>query len=112
MQFEFLGTVNGDGSFHVEIHPIQIEAVRKRAGSEIEFADAEEDFPCSSEWHTDRCQRVDGLCIYLQKEKAARRLKKLYSLDLLTECVRNPSSANGERTLEGIASESVVYETR
>ena len=112
MQFEFLGTVNADGSFHVKIHPIQVDEVRKRAKSKIEFVDADEDYPCSSGWHTEKCQYVDALCIELQKDKAARRLKKLYSLGLLTECVRNPSSANGGKTLEGMASDSVVYETR
>ena len=57
-------------------------------------------------------EHAAALCIELQAEQARKCLKKLYSLGVLTECVRNPQVASGERTMEGMALSSIVFETR
>lgn len=116
LQFEFLGAADKEGSFPVKIHPIEVEEVRKQAESDIEFAALDGEDGCSSGWHSERCQvrmeHAAELCIELQAEHARKRLKKLYSLDMLTQCVRTPQIANGERTMEGMALSSIVFETR
>ena len=49
-------------------------------------------------------------CIRKQAQRARKRVLKLDTLYLLRDCARNPSSANGLGTLEGMAQENCIYD--
>jgi len=65
-------------------------------------------------WHSNQCQLMmeheSKPCILEQTATARLRQKRLMILDLLTKCTRNPSEANGHRLLDGMATDSCIYE--
>lgn len=51
-------------------------------------------------------------CIRLAAKEAEQRLKLLDDIQHLKKCARDPASANGLRTLEGVAQESCIYDVK
>ena len=51
-------------------------------------------------------------CDMDQAEAGRQRKKKLDILYLLKDCARDPPKANGLRTLEGLAQESCIMDTK
>lgn len=51
-------------------------------------------------------------CIRVNAEKAEQRRKGLLFLSHLKDCARDPTRANGLRTLEGLAQESCIYDIK
>ncbi|EXM04442.1 hypothetical protein FOIG_04658 [Fusarium odoratissimum NRRL 54006] len=51
-------------------------------------------------------------CIRLAAKEAEQRLKLLDDIQHLKKCARDPASANGLRTLEGMAQESCIYDVK
>jgi hypothetical protein len=51
-------------------------------------------------------------CIRVDAEKAEQRRNRLLFLSHLKDCARDPARANGLRTLEGLAQESCIYDTK
>ena len=111
--------VDNDGSFPIRMTSLNIDRIEAEADKvismapdsmEIEFGD-----PCINDgWHSSHCQvMMDHLsepCILDQVSVAQQRQRRLAVLDLLTKCGRSPSEANGLRVLEGMATDSCIYE--
>ena len=74
------------------------------------------DDKCLGDYHSNECRNgmVDWSqpCIRDEAEKAELRRKLLQFLPRLKECARDPSGANGQLTLEGLAQESCIYDVR
>lgn len=112
--------VERDGRFQVfNMKPVDIHKARKKADDTIalEPSDIEVEFgeECLDEiWHSSRCQHMmmdlSMPCIKMQIEAARKHIRKLDTLYLLKDCARNPRSANGLRTLEGMAQESCIFD--
>ena len=106
--------VDANGSFPIHLYPFDPRLVRKQADLDIEFAAIDEDDSCADWWHSERCQiRMDHTtepCIQLQAERARRRKVKLESLYMLKKCVQRPESADSERTFEGMAMDSCIFD--
>lgn len=66
--------------------------------------------------HSDECNvRMEEWgepCIRLAAKEAEQRLKLLDDIQHLKKCARDPASANGLRTLEGMAQESCIYDAK
>ena len=71
--------------------------------------------PCTDdEWHSPRClDRMDihsEPCIMVQVLTAQDRKERLDKLQDLTNCAKRPFEANGKGILEGLATDSCIYE--
>ncbi|KAH7130098.1 hypothetical protein B0J11DRAFT_243963 [Dendryphion nanum] len=114
VKFQFTGVVEKEGRFPVHIHPINVDEVRQKADDTIaqepshDFGENCDDYG----YHSNACDiGMDVLslpCIKDQINAARQQKKRLGCLHQLKDCVRDPWSANGLRTLEGIAQESFV----
>jgi len=66
------------------------------------------------DYHSSKCRNgmVDWSqpCLRDEAEKAKLRRDRLRFLPRLKECARDPSRANGQHTLEGLAQESCIYD--
>ena len=54
----------------------------------------------------------DQPCIRVDAEKAEQHRNRLLFLSLLKNCARDPARANGLHTLDGLAQESCIYDTK
>ena len=105
-----------DRSFPIHIHDTDIDSIRQTAVADINFAAGDFDESCADGWHSVDCQfRMDhssDACIQIRLAEQARvRLKKLNSLHVLKRCMQDPTAANGERTFEGMAMKSCIFDT-
>ena len=78
---------------------------------EREFGD-----PCVEDgWHNQACldmmEYAGEPCIWDQISAARQRRKGLNKLDVLTKCAQSPHNANGYGALEGLATDSRIYES-
>ncbi|KAH6708896.1 hypothetical protein BKA61DRAFT_615054 [Leptodontidium sp. MPI-SDFR-AT-0119] len=115
VNFQFVGVVERDGRFPIHILPSNVNQVRDDADRVISLSpdDLDIDFgeACWDEGHSTRCQRMAfGPCINVQIEAARQRKKKLTLVHLLRDCARNPCSANGLHTLDGMAQDSCILD--
>lgn len=66
--------------------------------------------------HSDQClidtEEWSQLCIRVDAEKAEQRRNGLLFLSLPKDYARDPARANGLYTLEGLAQESCIYNTK
>ena len=122
-QFQFDGTIERSGRFGITIIPLDLERIKKGC-EEAKKLHVEEPFSgydladsClsmidNSFDHTQECLDSRERCIAKIAEIARKRLDILIPLHhLLTKCAEFPPFANGLRTLEILAQESLVYET-
>lgn len=114
VKFQFTGAVERGGRFPVHIHPINIDEVRRKA-DEMIAQEPNHGFgeDCDGYgYHSIQCEvGMDEWslpCIQDQINAARQQKKRLACLHQLKDCVMDPWSANGLRTLEGIAQESFV----
>ncbi|KAH8815439.1 hypothetical protein F5884DRAFT_895335 [Xylogone sp. PMI_703] len=119
--FQFTGEVERDGLFPIfDVKPVKVDKLREEINRTIALepddVDIFVDDVCSSGSHSDVCQGMMILskpCILEQIEAARqqeRKLNMLESLDLLTNCARDPWTANGLRTLNGMAQKSCILD--
>ena len=104
-----------NGSFPIHIHDTDIDSIRQAAVADIEFAARDLDESCADGWHSADClfrlEHSSDACIQIQAEQARIRLKKLNSVHVLKRCMQDPTAANGERTFEGMAMNSCIFDT-
>lgn len=66
--------------------------------------------------HSDQCrigmEEWSQPCIRVDAEKAEQRRNRLLFLPLLKDCAQHPARANGLHTLEGLAQDSCIYDTK
>jgi len=95
---------------------IHIDQVREEADRIIALGpddvDVEFGEVCLDGYHNTRCHDMMNLssrpCIEVQVERAQQRKRKLTFVHLLRDCARDPCSANGLNTLEGMAQETCI----
>ncbi|KAF2678881.1 hypothetical protein K458DRAFT_315873 [Lentithecium fluviatile CBS 122367] len=118
VNFQFLGAPDRAGRFPIHIYPIIIDEVRNEADRTIALEPKHPDINdfCDGYWHSRECEVAMDVfslpCINDQVKAARQRMKKLDVLYLLRDCARNPLNANGLRTLEGVAQESCIFDTK
>jgi hypothetical protein len=117
-QFQFLGAPDRAGRFPIHVYPISIDEVRKEIDGTIALepnVPGLDDF-CDGGWHSRECEATMDMlslpCIKDQVKAARQRRKKLDVLHLLRDCARNPLNSNGLRTLEGMAQDSYILDTK
>ncbi|KAI3580770.1 hypothetical protein IWW34DRAFT_906546 [Fusarium oxysporum f. sp. albedinis] len=96
VKFRFARTVDLDGHYPIHMNIINIEETREKCNIAI--------LRHSSQWGEP--------CIRLAAKEAEQRHKLLDDIQHLKKCARDPASANGLRTLEGMAQESCIYDVK
>jgi hypothetical protein len=117
-KFQFVGTEERKVRFKVfGVKPVDVERLRLEADNIIASAPGEVDFDygngCMDSSHSTKCEKsieYDRPCILQMANEAHQRKRKLDMLHLLKDCIRDPMTANGLRTLEGMAQDSCIYE--
>jgi hypothetical protein len=99
--------------------PVDINQVREEADRIISLGPDEGDFEygeeCFGGSHSAKCQNMyfgTWTCITEKAQEASHHKKKLTLLHLLRDCARNPSSANGLKTLYGMAQKSSILDLK
>jgi hypothetical protein len=118
VEFQFVGTEERKVRFKVfGVKPVDVERLRLEADNIIASAPGEVDFDygngCMDSSHSTKCEKsieYDRPCILQMANEAHQRKRKLDMLHLLKDCIRDPMTANGLRTLEGMAQDSCIYE--
>ncbi|KAK3382139.1 hypothetical protein B0T24DRAFT_516770 [Lasiosphaeria ovina] len=116
---KFDGRVGPNDRFFGLIEPVDLEKTKEKCHQAIENC------PVAGEWndwdecdparkpHADECQTAmdysGSECLTVAAEKAKERLKRMHLRYLLKQCARDPNSANGLKTLLGMAQESCIY---
>ncbi|KAH8799382.1 hypothetical protein F5884DRAFT_686772 [Xylogone sp. PMI_703] len=116
VKFRFIGVVERDGRFPIfNVTSVNLDEALEEADRTISLQpsriDVEYGDVCSDEIHSSECQQMIDLgmpCINKQVEAARQRKRKLGMHYLLRDCARDPWSANGLRTLEGMAQRSCI----
>lgn len=113
---------NGDLSrFPIHLIPLNLEAIREEAEAKIipapTLQDALDDNACGRDgWHSEHCAtrmaELGESCLLIQAELAQKRLRNLSIVNVLKDCARTPSIANQLRTLEGMAQEACIYNSK
>lgn len=130
MQFEFLRAKDQDGLYEIyDVTPVDIEGVENWADYIIKEREAcNNNAKITSEYcdsymhmHAQGCPKYDDQvedilgpqeCIEDMAFKAVKRKHGLKKLYLLKQCARNPHKANGLGTLDGMAQDSCIYNTK
>lgn len=132
LQFEFVRAKDQDGLYEIcDVTTVDIERVEKIADNiikENEACNGSLDAIITTEYcydylHNPGCpmakydpQLEDFLgpqrCIEEEANEAKERKRRLNRLYLLKECARNPSKANELGTLDGMAQDSCIYNTK
>ncbi|PKX99518.1 uncharacterized protein P174DRAFT_417181 [Aspergillus novofumigatus IBT 16806] len=118
VEFQFVGTEEQNGRFKIfDVKPVDVERLRQEADDIIASAPGEVDFDygngCMGSSHSTKCDKsieYDRPCILQMANEARQRKRKLDMLHLLKDCIRDPLTANGLRTLDGMAQDSCIYE--
>jgi hypothetical protein len=120
-QFHFAGVVEPDGRYRIRVDPVKPDNVleecekiiaRHPTGPCFDIDDI-----CLDDHHHSDQYRI-GMedwsqpCIRVDAEKAEQRRNRLLFLSLLKDCARDPAKASGLHTLESLAQESCIYDTR
>lgn len=130
LQFEFLRAKDQDGLYEIyDVTPVDIEQVENWADDTIEkrdecniYAEVTTEY-CDNDLgtHTPGCPKYDDPledfrgpqeCIRDAAFKADKWKKGLKKLHLLKKCARNPHEAHGLKTLDGMAQDSCIYNTK
>ncbi|KAJ6006656.1 hypothetical protein N7451_004600 [Penicillium sp. IBT 35674x] len=117
-KFQFVGVEDEDGIFPIfGLTPVDEEKLRKEADNIIASAPTETDVEygndCMGDWHSTKCPAYlepCSPCILDMAEEARQRKRRLGMLFLLKHCAREPQTANGLGTLEGMAQEACIYD--
>lgn len=128
LQFEFLRAKDQDGLYEIyDVTPVDIEQVEKWADVITKKSEACDDYArLSTEYcdnymgtHTPGCPKGDDedicgpqKCIQDEAMEAMEQKDRLKKLHLLKRCARNPHKANGLGTLDGMAQDSCIYNTK
>ncbi|KAH7187266.1 hypothetical protein BKA60DRAFT_602415 [Fusarium oxysporum] len=121
VKFRFARTVDLDGHYPIHMNIINIEETREKCNIAIlrhpSRPHLDVDNACWEHGpHSDECDvRMSEWgepCIRLAAKEAEQRLKLLDDIQHLKRCARDPASANGLRTLEGMAQESCIYDVK
>lgn len=119
VHFQFAGVHDDDGTFPIHMTSLDTtkvqEEITKVLRAEPTRFDYEYNDACGDGGHGLACPALEdehhaGLCILEQVSAGRCRQKKLDMLHLLTKCAQWPSEANGLGVLEGMATESCIYE--
>jgi hypothetical protein len=102
--------------------PVKLDSVVEECEKIIErhptgpYIDINDDVCLHDYHHSNECliamEHYSEPCIRVEAEKAEQRRKRLLFLSLLKDCAREPAKANGLHTLEGLAQETCIYDTR
>jgi len=121
LQIKFDGRVSPNDRFFGLIEPVDLEKTKEKCHQAIKKCPVAEEWngwdECdgAGEYHTDECQtameHVWSECLTVAAEKAEERLERMHLRYLLKQCARDPDSANGLKTLRGMAQESCIYST-
>ncbi|WAO96032.1 Hypothetical protein NCS54_01368900 [Fusarium falciforme] len=121
VNFQFAGVIDPDGRYPIQMDPVKPDNVlvdceriiaRHPTGPYFDINDV-----CLDDHHHSY-QCLIGMeewsqpCIRVDAEKAEQRRNRLLFLSLLKDCARDPAGANGLHTLEGLAQESCIYDTK
>ena len=129
LQFEFVRAKDQNGLYEIcHVIPVDIERVEKEADCIIETKEAclfNAQFTgeyCWDSLHPQECPASlpefffgPQTCILHQAAEAMKRKDKISMLktkDVLKECARSPQKANGRGTLDGMAQDSCIYNTK
>ena len=119
MKFRFDDSVKPDGSYPIQIIPIDLEAVSKDCKKALSCGPMPNSVPnlqCYLQQHTQKCEFNWAVhsrqCVFKELVNAEERLDRISTLSLLTKCGQNPAKANGAKTLEGMAQEGCIYKIR
>ncbi|WJG35952.1 uncharacterized protein FOBCDRAFT_242294 [Fusarium oxysporum Fo47] len=96
VKFRFVRPADLDGHYAIHMNIINIEETREKCNIAI--------LRHPSQWGEP--------CIRLAAKEAEQRHKLLDDIQYLKKCARDPASANGLRTLEGMAQESCIYDVK
>ena len=118
IKFQAVGVVGRDSRLPIHMVPIKTEQVLEEADRVVaqrpDSMTIELGEFCTPWGHSIDCQDMmhyqSKPCIEEQIEAARQRQRKLAMLHLLRDCARDPSSANGLWTLEGMAQNSCIFE--
>ncbi|KAH7019520.1 hypothetical protein EDB80DRAFT_204101 [Ilyonectria destructans] len=121
VNFQFAGVVEPDGRYPIQMDPVKPDHVREECEEIIARHPTGPDLDINNacldgDNHSDRC--LIGMeewfqpCIRVDAEKATQRHQRLLFLSHLKDCARDPARANGLHTLEGLAQESCIYDTK
>ncbi|KAJ5059439.1 hypothetical protein J3E74DRAFT_347604 [Bipolaris maydis] len=118
VEFRLLGDPDRTGPIPIHIYPVNVEEIRKKMEQTIAL-EPDYDFGdhCNEQgWHSRDCESMmdtsDDLCLNDRIQMARQRMEKFDILYLLKDCARNPWKANGLQTLDGMAQESCIYNTK
>ena len=120
-QFQFAGVVEPDRRYPIRMDPVKPDNVseecekiiaRHPTGPYFDINDV-----CLDDYHhSDQCligmEEWSQPCIRVDAEKAEERRNRLLFLSLLKDCARDTARASGLYTLEGLAQESCIYDTK
>ncbi|KAK0718633.1 hypothetical protein B0T26DRAFT_741504 [Lasiosphaeria miniovina] len=107
VNFHFSGIAESNGSYPIWMDPVKPDHVLKECEKIIArnpTGDTSDCFIGIEEWSQP--------CILVEVEKAEQRRKQLLFLSHLKDCARDPARANGLHTLEGLAQDTCIYETK
>ncbi|KAK0753009.1 hypothetical protein B0T18DRAFT_395806 [Schizothecium vesticola] len=115
---KFDGRVGPNDRFFGLIEPVDLEKTKEECYQAIK------NYPVIGDWngwndcndgghHTEECEmameHAGSECLKVAAEKAEERLTQMQLRYLLKQCARDPDSANGLKTLRGMAQESCIY---
>ncbi|EXM26126.1 hypothetical protein FOTG_07147 [Fusarium oxysporum f. sp. vasinfectum 25433] len=121
VKFRFARTVDLDGHYPIHMNIINIEETREKCNIAIlrhlSRPHLDVDNACWEHGpHSDerdvRMSEWGEPCIRVAAKEAEQRLKLLDDIQHLKKCARDPASAKGLRTLEGMAQESCIYDVK
>lgn len=133
LQFKFLRAEDQDGLYEIyDVTPVDIEQVKKNADNIIKESEACDNDAkitmeyCDGYMHNSGCPvstydpqlgffMDPPTCIQEEANEAMKRKDKISMLktkDVLKECAQSPQKANGRGTLDGMAQDSCIYNTK
>lgn len=120
MQFQFVGVIEPDRRYPIRIYPVNPDEVTEECEKIIAKHPTGPHFNindvCLDDYHhSDECligMEWSQPCIMVEAEKAEQRRNRLLFLSLLKDCARDPAGASGLHTLEGLAQDSCIYDTK
>ncbi|KAH7116190.1 hypothetical protein B0J11DRAFT_539414 [Dendryphion nanum] len=119
VKFRFLGIKDKSNRHRVHIYRLNINEIGEEAKNTIAISrhpDYWDTYGCCDEWHSDACPASTDYtaepCIVKRVEVAQLRRNNLETYSLLTDCVRDPQSADEYETLKGMAQESPIIDLK
>jgi hypothetical protein len=110
-QFRFTGATKRDERFPIRIHRPDIEKLRRETEAKISTDDQHTGDRCNGNYHAEFCQYAFNEPCVMETFEAARQLQqRIDNIHLLKDSARDPWSANGHRTLNGMVQETSILE--